>query len=102
MKLFAAPGYGSPSITAVEPKDIDADLIRKVVKENFDILLAGGQDHLKGKVFRIGHLGFVNDRDIITAIASIESALNQLGALKEPIGTGVATASKILFKENRV
>ncbi|ABX07966.1 pyridoxal-phosphate-dependent aminotransferase family protein [Prochlorococcus marinus] len=102
LKLFAAPGYGSPSITAVEPKDIDADLIRKVVKENFDILLAGGQDHLKGKVFRIGHLGFVNDRDIITAIASIESALNQLGALKEPIGTGVATASKILFKENRV
>ena len=34
-------------------------------KNKFDILLAGGQDHLKGKVFRVGHLGYVNDRDII-------------------------------------
>ncbi|KGG13357.1 Serine--glyoxylate aminotransferase [Prochlorococcus sp. MIT 0601] len=96
LSLFAAENCGSPSITAVCSNDIDADIIRKYVKDNFDILLAGGQDHLKGKVFRIGHLGFVNDRDIISAIASIEIALNRLGIEKYPVGTGVNAASKIL------
>ncbi len=51
-------------ITAVKPENIDAESIRKAIKNDFDILLAGGQDHLKGKIFRIGHLGFVNNRDI--------------------------------------
>ncbi len=96
LNLFAAEGHGSPSITAVAPQDIDAEKIRKIVKTKFDILLAGGQDHLKGKVFRIGHLGFVNDRDIITAIAAIESSLESLNLLKKPIGSGIAAASKEL------
>ncbi len=97
LDLFAKNGYGSPSITAISPKDIDAEVIRKFMKDNFDILLAGGQDHLKGKIFRIGHLGFVNDRDIITVITCIESALNTLKVQKKPLGTGVAIASEILM-----
>ncbi len=96
LKLFAAKGFGSPSVTAIEPKGIDADVIRNYIKENFDILLAGGQDHLKGKVFRIGHLGFVNDRDILTVISSIEVTLIQLNILEKPIGSGVAAAAAIL------
>ena len=48
MPLFAAEDYGSPAITAVAPEGIDAEQLRKAVKEKFDILLAGGQDHLKG------------------------------------------------------
>ena len=97
--LFAKENYGSPAITAIHPEGIDAEKIRKIVKEQFDILLAGGQDHLKGKIFRIGHLGFVNDRDILTAVSSIESALLSLDILKNPIGSGVAAASKILIKK---
>ena len=93
LNLFAAEGYGSPSITAVEsPQNIDAEQIRKIIKNKYDILLAGGQDHLKGKVFRIGHLGFVNDRDIITAISAIESTLSDLNILKNPIGEGIQAA----------
>ena len=68
LKLFAPMSDGSPAITSVIAEGIDAEIIRKVVKEKFDILLAGGQDHLKGKIFRIGHLGYVNDKDIISAI----------------------------------
>ena len=96
MPLFAAEGHGSPAITAVAPEGIDAELLRKSVKERFDILLAGGQDHLKGKVFRIGHLGYVCDRDVLTAVAAIESTLQSLGLHKGSMGAGVAAASAAL------
>ncbi len=93
LPLFADEIHGSPAITAVAPEDFDAELLRKIVKENFDILLAGGQDHLKGKIFRIGHLGFVNDRDILTAIAAIETSVHSLGAGKNKLGEGLRAAS---------
>ncbi len=96
LDLFAQQGFGSPSITSIIPKNIDAEEIRKSVKNDFDILLAGGQDHLKGNIFRIGHLGFINDRDILTVIAAIETTLDKLGVASKPIGTGIETASKIL------
>ena len=96
LPLFAAVGCGSPAITAVAPEGIDAEQLRKAVKEKFDILLAGGQDHLKGQVFRIGHLGYVCDRDVLTAVAAIEATLQSLGLHKGSMGAGVAAASAAL------
>ena len=97
LPIFSAKGFGSPAITAVAPTNIDAELLRKTVKEKYDILLAGGQDHLKGKVFRIGHLGFVNDRDILSAIAAIEGSLYKLGVNEYEIGSGIKAASAKLL-----
>ncbi|MGB5133971.1 MAG: alanine--glyoxylate aminotransferase family protein [Prochlorococcaceae cyanobacterium] len=96
LPLYAAEGHGSPAITAVAPEGIDAETLRKQVKERFQILLAGGQDHLKGKVFRIGHLGFVCDRDVLTAVASIEATLEGLGLHKGTPGAGVAACAAAL------
>ena len=96
LPLYAAEGHGSPAITAVAPEGIDAEVLRKEVKNRFDILLAGGQDHLKGHVFRIGHLGFVCDRDILTAVAAIEATLQDLGLSKTATGAGVAAAAAAL------
>ena len=96
LPLYAAEGYGSPAITAVAPEGIDAEQLRKAVKDRFDILLAGGQDHLKGQVFRIGHLGFVCDRDVLTAVAAIESTLQSLGLHKTSMGAGVAATAAAL------
>jgi len=96
LNLFAKEEFGSPAITAVHPENIDAESIRKSIKNNFDILLAGGQDHLKGKIFRIGHLGFVNDRDIISVISALESTLDKMGQLKAPSGKGISKAISIL------
>jgi aspartate aminotransferase-like enzyme len=93
LPLYAAEGHGSPAITAVAPEGIDAEVLRKEVRQRFDILLAGGQDHLKGQVFRIGHLGFVCDRDILTAVAAIEATLQALGLGKTATGSGVAAAA---------
>ena len=96
LPLYAAEGYGSPAITAVAPEGIDAEQLRKAVKDRFDILLAGGQDHLKGQVFRIGHLGFVCDRDVLSAVAAIESTLQSLGLHKTSMGAGVAATAAAL------
>ena len=100
LPLFAQESHGSPAITAVAPTNIDAEELRKAIKDNFDILLAGGQDHLKGKVFRIGHLGFISDRDVLTAVASIEATLQSRNLLINEMGAGVAAASKILASKN--
>ena len=99
LDLFTKEVFGSPAITAVQPENIDAESIRKSIKNDFDILLAGGQDHLKGKIFRIGHLGFVNDRDIISVISALESTLYKMGKLKGPIGQGIAKTISVLNNE---
>jgi len=96
LRLYAAEDHGSPAITAVAPEGLDAEQLRKAVKDRFDILLAGGQDHLKGQVFRIGHLGFVCDRDVLTAVSAIEATLHALGLHKGSMGAGVAAAAEAL------
>jgi aspartate aminotransferase-like enzyme len=68
------------------------------MKKQFDIVLAGGQDHLKGKIFRIGHLGFVSDRDILAAIGALESTLVELGYEGFTPGAGIAAAARVFAK----
>jgi aspartate aminotransferase-like enzyme len=93
LELYAPDGHGSPAITAVATTA--AEEIRKVMKKKYDIVLAGGQDHLSGQVFRIGHLGFVCDRDILSALAALEGTLAEL-EIGNSNGSGVAAAAKIL------
>ena len=81
LELFADEKSLSPSVTAIKTGGMDAEEFRKTIKNKFDILLAGGQDHLKGKIFRVGHLGYVNDRDIITVITAISNTLLQQGKI---------------------
>ena len=97
LKLFADEKYLSPSITAIKTETIDAEEFRKTIKNNFDILLAGGQDHLKGKIFRVGHLGYINDRDIITVISAISNTLLDLGKITaQEAGEALVMVSKYL------
>ena len=98
LPLYAPEGHGSPAITAIAPTTVDAEQVRSVMKKKFDIVLAGGQDDLKGKIFRIGHLGFVCDRDILTAIAALEATIVELGHTGIVPGAGVAAAAKVLMK----
>ncbi|MBD2041934.1 pyridoxal-phosphate-dependent aminotransferase family protein [Microcoleus sp. FACHB-672] len=95
LPLLTSDEAASPAITAVGPAQIDAEKVRSIVKKRFDIVLAGGQDHLTGKIFRIGHLGFVSDRDILAAIASLEVAFKELGHKSFTPGAGVAAAAEI-------
>jgi len=95
LPLLAADSSASPAITAVAPQGIEPDKIRSLMKKRFDIALAGGQDHLSNKIFRIGHLGFVSDRDILSCIASLEVTLSELGYEDFTPGSGVAAAVRV-------
>lgn len=96
LPLFAADGASSPAITAIAPTGVDAEQIRSLLKKRFDIATAGGQDHLKGKIFRVGHLGFVSDRDILTAIGALEAVLQELGFENFNPGAGIAAAAQAI------
>ena len=65
----------------------------------YGITIAGGQDHLKGKIVRIAHVGFFSEFDIITAISGLEMTLSVLGYVMRP-GSGVA-AAQATFAETR-
>ena len=97
LKLFASDEHLSPSITAIKTEGFDAEDFRKKIKNKFDILLAGGQDHLKGKIFRVGHLGYVNDRDIITVISAISNILLEKNKISSnQAGEALLIATKYL------
>ena len=97
LKLFADEEYLSPSVTAIQIDDIDAEDFRQTIKNKYDILLAGGQDHLKGKIFRVGHLGYVNDRDIISVIGAISNTLLEREQIStEQAGEALKVASSYL------
>jgi aspartate aminotransferase-like enzyme len=95
LSLYGADECASPAITAVMPTQVDAEQVRSLMRKKFDIALAGGQDALKGKIFRIGHLGFVCDRDILSAISALEATLIELGCKDVTPGAGVAAAATV-------
>jgi aspartate aminotransferase-like enzyme len=97
LKLFPKESP-SNALTAIEaPAGIDGQAIYKNLREKYGITGAGGQDKLKGKIFRIAHLGYADTFDAITAIAGIEMVLKGLGHPVK-LGTGVGAAQEILLK----
>lgn len=94
LEIFAS--NPANAVTAVEvPSNIDAQEVVRIMKEEFGINIAGGQAHLKGKIFRIGHMGYMEKFDIISAISALEITLKKLGCDIE-LGKGVKVAEKIL------
>jgi aspartate aminotransferase-like enzyme len=88
----------SLSLTAIEaPAGVDGQAIYKDLRVKYGITGAGGQDKLKGKIFRIAHLGYADTFDVITAVAGIEMVLKGLGHPVK-LGSGVAAAQEILMK----
>ncbi len=99
LNLFAKEGSLSPAITAIEAKDFDAELFRKTIQIKYGIQLAGGQDHLKGKIFRVGHLGYISDHDIISVISAIGLTLYEQSHVKAiDIGNALVRAKIELDK----
>lgn len=89
----------SVALTAVQcPENIDGQKVVKWLKDKYGIFIAGGQDQAKGKIFRVAHMGYINEFDTLQAISAIEMALKGLGYAFE-MGSGVAAAQKI-FGEN--
>ena len=80
LSLFADEKYASNTVTSINaPDGIDANKIRAVMLEEHGIVLAGGQQTMAGKIFRIGHLGKVQESDIDEVIEGLRSVLPKLG-----------------------
>lgn len=80
LKLFVEDdAIASKVITAIYPPEgISVPDIRKTLNKDYDIVVANGQAKLKDKIFRMGHLGYVSERDVITALGALEAALVKL------------------------
>src|SRR5205814_3730940 len=91
-EIFALdPAAQSDSITAVlVPEGYDADKIRQAALDKFNVSLGGGLDRLRGRVFRIGHMGDLNETMVLGAIAAVEMALELAGV---PHGRGAVEAA---------
>ena len=94
-------GAHSPALTGVRmPEGHDADHFRKVVLENFDMSLGTGLNKIKGKVFRIGHIGHFNDLMLMGTLSGVEMGLD-LAKVPYRYG-GVLAAMEVLKARDRV
>ena len=78
--------------TVISP--VDSDKLVKVLRDRYGITLIGGQDQAKGKIFRIAHLGWFDDSDVVVVVAAVERALADLGHPVK-LGTGVGAALEV-------
>jgi aspartate aminotransferase-like enzyme len=95
LELFAK-AQPSPALTAVvAPRGIDSEAVLSTYSTSHNITIAGGQGEMKGRVFRLGHMGYVGDFDVVTALAALEQVLAELG---HPVdfGASVRAAQKVL------
>jgi alanine-glyoxylate transaminase/serine-glyoxylate transaminase/serine-pyruvate transaminase len=94
------PNAHSPALTGVVmPEGHDADHFRKVVLENFDMSLGTGLNKIKGKVFRIGHIGHFNDLMLMGTLSGVEMGLD---LAKVPHRAGGVLAAMDVLKGREV
>jgi aspartate aminotransferase-like enzyme len=93
LELFSPDDDSSAVVTAVRaPEGIDSDELVLLLRDRHGVTLAPGQGELKGRIFRIGHIGYYDVFDITTALAAVELALVELGA---DVERGVAVTSAL-------
>jgi aspartate aminotransferase-like enzyme len=93
LALFARPGTYSNTVTAVSaPAGTDHKALQQLLRDTYGVVVGGGQMKLEGKILRLGNMGAIGRKDIITALAALEMALNDVGVATTP-GAGVAAAN---------
>jgi serine---pyruvate transaminase len=81
LELFSPDDDSAAVVTAVRaPDGVDGDELLGHLRDRHGVTLAPGQGHLKGKIFRIGHIGWFDVFDIASALAAVELSLSELGA----------------------
>jgi aspartate aminotransferase-like enzyme len=99
LELFSPDDDSSAVVTAIRaPEGIDATELVRGLRDRFGITIANGQGGLKGKIFRIGHIGYFDVFDITTALAAVELVLADLGA---ELDRGVAVTKALEAYDER-
>jgi serine---pyruvate transaminase len=102
LELFSPDDDSSAVVTAIRaPDGVDATELVRGLRDRFGITIANGQGALKGKIFRIGHIGYFDVFDITTALAAVELVLADLGAELER-GVAVTKALEAYDERARV
>jgi aspartate aminotransferase-like enzyme len=97
LKLFAPPEGRGNAVTPVwVPDGVDGKAIVKIMKDKYGVTIAGGQDEYAGRIFRVGHLGYFGEFDIITTLAALEMTLAELGYEFER-GAGIKAAEAVFM-----
>jgi len=93
--LHSYPATPAKSMTTID--DVDAAEIRNLLKTDFGVNVAGGQDHLKGKIFRINQMGLIEPYEMVAAVNAVELALAKMG--RRPFdGTASRVFNETYFK----
>ncbi|HEV3119204.1 MAG TPA: alanine--glyoxylate aminotransferase family protein [Gemmataceae bacterium] len=93
LELFASRPANGLTVAKL-PESIDGAALLSKLEKKYGLKLAGGQDHLKGKIIRLAHMGYIDQFDVLSGLAGVELALLDMGYTLEP-GCGLAAAQKV-------
>ncbi|MFH1505011.1 MAG: alanine--glyoxylate aminotransferase family protein [Candidatus Omnitrophota bacterium] len=95
LKIFSK--NPSASVTAIcSPQGVKSSELVKILRNEFGMSIAGGQDQAKDKIFRIAHMGWINEQDLIACFSLLEKALKDLG-YKFKLGSSIARLEEVLY-----
>lgn len=102
LKPVAADAIASAAVTSVwAPEGIEGKAINKKLREEYNVVVAGGQKKMENRSFRIGHIGYVQHVDILVVIAALEMCLTELG-LPVELGKGVKAAQEVIMSRKGI
>ena len=98
LELFSErPANGVTAVRA--PEGVDGQEVVRIAREEFGVTIAGGQEHLKGKIFRLSHMGYVDIFDVLTGLEVVEFALKRLGYNAFDYGASVRRAMEVFSQK---
>jgi aspartate aminotransferase-like enzyme len=98
LKFLAAEGHRSDTVTAILNPVDGADALKELLttlRARHGLVLAGGQGELSGRIFRIGHLGMVDESDVYSILATLEQGLHETG-MRSRVGLAVPAAQAVV------
>ncbi len=100
LELFADASCRSNAVTSIKlPASVDGAKLVKIMRDDYGVAVAGGQEHLKGKIIRIAHMGYINEFEIVLCISCLERILSKMGH-KIDLGVGVKAAQEVFIKNS--
>ncbi len=97
LELFANPPADGLTVVRV-PAELDGVALLGRLEKKYGLKLAGGQEQLRGKILRLGHMGYIDQFDVLAALAGVELVLLEMGHPVEP-GRGVAAAQQVFAQD---
>jgi aspartate aminotransferase-like enzyme len=102
LKLFA-PSSPAAAVTAIEsPAGVDSGAIVKEFRESFNAVVANGQGEMKGKLFRMAHIGYYDYLDTIGALAALEHVLTHVSGKPGQFGSAVRAAQEVFARQTEM